>query len=59
MSTHRAQRLAQTAQSQAVEAVNVIQRQVVKSDEDRYREYLALSQANLAEAFVEFLKSRP
>lgn len=59
MSVYQAKQLAQLAQNQAIEAVNTIQRKPgVKSDDDKYRENLALAVANLSQGFVEFLKDQ-
>lgn len=59
MSVYQAKQLASLAQSQAIVAVNVIQRKGrPTTDEAKYDESLALAVANLSQAFVEFLKDQ-
>ena len=55
---YQAKQLAALAQSQSIEAVNIIQRRGVNTDDDKFQESLALSLANLSQSFHEFLKDQ-
>ena len=58
MSVYQAKQLAALAQSQSIEAANIIQRRGVNTDDDKFQESLALSLANLSQSFHEFLKDQ-
>lgn len=55
---YQAKQLAALAQSQSIEAANIIQRRGVNTDDDKFQESLALSLANLSQSFHEFLKDQ-
>jgi hypothetical protein len=57
MSLQDAARSASIAANQATEAVNIIQRRGVRTDEDRYQENLALAVANLSIAVRQLVES--
>lgn len=56
MTIRDAERSANIAQGQAIEAVNVVQRKGITTDEDRYKENLALAVANLSIAVSQIAK---